>query len=275
MCKFRFAIADWCVPVSGPDVCRMAAEAGLDGVELNLGEFEHNLPLTDPHVRRYYLDAQQRYGVDFCSIAVNALDKSFVMPPENPQRAAERSFIMKAAVDTAAALKIPIIQVPSFWQNAIKTPEELEIAAGYFREACDEAEKHGIIVSSENPMSVEDNLALCDLVDRPNFRLYFDNENPVYFNGANSAEMLRALGSRVCQIHVKDGTDAQMSSCHLGQGHAYFHECVQVIHEIGYTGWIVSENNYDMPPFNTFENDRFELLVEDVRIMKQAFLQKS
>ena len=234
MCKFRFAIADWCIPVSGPDVCRMAAEAGLDGVELNLGEFEHNLPLTDPHVRRYYLDAQQRYGVDFCGIAVNALDKSFVMPPENPQR-----------------------------------------AAGYFREACDEAEKHGIIVSSENPMSVEDNLALCDLVDRPNFRLYFDNENPVYFNGANSAEMLRALGSRVCQIHVKDGTDAQMSSCHLGQGHAYFHECVQVIHEIGYTGWIVSENNYDMPPFNTFENDRFELLVEDVRIMKQAFLQES
>ena len=40
--------------------------------------------------------------MDFCGIAVNALDKSFVMPPENPQRAAERSFIMKAAVDTAA-----------------------------------------------------------------------------------------------------------------------------------------------------------------------------
>lgn len=271
MSRYQFAVAEWCMPVAGPAICRMASEAGLDGVELNLGLFEHNLPLTDPHVRRYYLDAQQKYGVGFAAIAVNALDASFVMPPENARREEERRFIMKAAVDTAAALKIPIVQVPNFWDNAIKNEAELEMAAGWFREACEAAERYGVIVSSENPMSVEDNLKLYDAVNRPNFRLYFDTENPVYFSRARTPDMLRAFGSRVCQIHVKDGTDGQMSCKPLGQGHAYFNECAQVIREIGYEGWIVLENNYDMPPFSTFENDRFELLAEDARILRRTF----
>lgn len=271
MKKLQFGIADWCVPVAGPTICRVAAEVGLDGVELNLGEFAHNLPLTDPHVRKLYLDEQQRYGVGFAALAVNTLDQSYVMPPENEQRAWERRFILKSAVETAAALKIPIVQVPNFWDNAIKNHDELVLAADFFREACELAEKHDVIVSSENPMTVEENLELMELVNRPNFRLYFDTENPVYFFGANTADMLRAYGDRVCQIHVKDGTDAQMSCKQLGQGHAHFQECAQVIREIGYEGWIVLENNYDMPPFNTFENDRFELLAEDVRILRRTF----
>ena len=271
MKKYLFGIAEWCVPVAGPAVCRMAAEAGLDGIELNLGLFEHNLPLTDAHVRRYYLDAQQKFGVGFAGLAVNALDASFAMPPENEQRARERRFILEAAVDTAAAMGIPIVQVPNFWDNAIKNHDELVLAADFLRAACERAEKHDIIVSSENPMGVEENLELMDLVNRPNFRLYFDTENPVYFSKTPTPDMLRAYGDRVCQIHVKDGTDEQMSCRLLGQGHAYFRECVDAIKEIGYEGWIVLENNYDMPPFNTFENDRFELLAEDTRILKRAF----
>lgn len=271
MGKYQFAIAEWCVPVAGPAICRLAAEAGLDGVELNLGAFAHNLPLTDAHVRRYYLDAQQKYGVAFAGVAVNTLDQSYAFPPENAQRAEERRFILKAAVDTAAALKIPVVQVPHFWQNAIKNRDERKLAAAFFQAACEAAEAHGIVVSCENPMSVEENLELIELVDRPNFALYFDNENPVYFSNANSAEMLRALGKHVCQLHVKDGTDAQLSCRLLGQGNARFYECVDVLREIGYTGWIVSENNYDMPPLTTFDDDRFERLVEDVAIMRRAF----
>lgn len=273
MGKFKFAVADWCALVSGPSVCRVAAEMGLDGVELSFTDFSRNLPLTDPTIRRYYLDAQQQYGVEFCAMAVNALDQEFAMPPENEQRAEERRFVLKSAVDTAAALNIPILQVPHFFANAIHNAEEMKMAAGFFREACEAAEKHGIIISCENPMNAQDNLALYELVNRPNFRLYFDNENPVFFAGENSAEMLRALGKHVCQIHVKDGTEDQLSCRHLGEGNAFFHECAEVVHEIGYEGWIVLENNYDMPPFNTFENDRFELLRRDVQIMKKAFSQ--
>lgn len=275
MGRYQFAIAEWCSPVAGPAVCRLASEAGLDGVELCFDGYEHNLPLTDARVRRYYLDAQQKYGMGFAALAVNALDKSFRMPPENERRAQERRFVLRAAVDTAAAMGIPILQVPNFWDNAIHNEDEMALTAGFFQEACEAAEPHGIIVSSENPMSVEDNIRLCDMVDRPNFRLYFDTENPVYFSRARTPDMLRALGDRVCQIHVKDGTDDQMSCMPLGQGHAMFDECAAVIREIGYRGWIVTENNYDMPPFNTFENDRFELLLQDVRTLKRAFAEQA
>ena len=273
MKKYQLGIAEWCVPVAGPACLRMAAEAGLDGVELVFGNYERNLPLTDARVRRYYLEAQQKYGMAFAGLAVNALDESFAMPPENERRAEERRFVLAAAVDTAYALGISILQVPNFWGNAIKNHDELVMTAGFLREACERAEKHGIIVSTENPLSVSENLELIDLVERPNFRLYFDTENPVYFTKTPTPDMLRIFADRICQIHVKDGTDEQMSCVPLGTGHAYFDECAEAIREIGYEGWIVLENDYDKPPFNTFENDRFELLCEDVRTLKRAFPQ--
>ena len=40
-------IAEWCSPIPGPAACRMAAEFGLDGVELDLGELRRGLPLSD------------------------------------------------------------------------------------------------------------------------------------------------------------------------------------------------------------------------------------
>ena len=70
---------------------------------------------------------------------------------------------------------------------------------------------------------------------------------------------------------MQSRTEEKLSCRHLGEGNACFHECVDVIREIGYEGWIVLENDYDMPPFNTFENDRFELLRRDVEIVKKAF----
>ena len=69
MKDIRIGIAEWCSTVPGPCACRVAAECGLDGVELDLGELRHGLPLSDAGVQRHWLDAQQRYAVGFPAMA--------------------------------------------------------------------------------------------------------------------------------------------------------------------------------------------------------------
>ena len=272
MKKYRFAICEWCSPVAGPDVCRLAAEAGLEGVELNIGDIRRNLPLSDARIQRYYLDAAQKYGISYTAMAVNTLDNYTTLHPDNIQESDMTRFILGKAVDAAAAMGIPIIQVPNFFSNEIRTHDNLLAAAQFLRYTCEHAEKHNIIVGSENTLSAEENLELVERVGMPNFRIYFDTENPVFFKQYDSAEMIRKLGSHICEVHVKDGTEDQLSCRPLGQGNARFHACVQALKDIGYSGWIVTENNYDMPPFNTFENDRFDLIVEDLKIMKKSFI---
>lgn len=270
MSNYRFAICEWCSPVAGPAVCQLASEAGLDGVELNIGDFNHNLPLSSARIQRYYMEAAQKYGIAFTAMAVNTPGVHTLLPAENQPEYAMTRLILSKAVEAAAAMRIPIVQIPSFFSNEIKTPENLRSAAHFLRYTCELAEKYNILVGSENTLSLDETFELIDLVDRANFRIYFDTENPVFFKNNNPAEMIRRLGSHICEVHVKDGTAEQLSCRPLGQGHGHFFECVEALKDINYSGWIVSENNYDMPPFNTFENDRFELIVEDLRIMKQA-----
>ena len=48
MNRFQFGICEWCLPPVGPDVCRLAAGYGLDGVALDMGSLGDGLRLADP-----------------------------------------------------------------------------------------------------------------------------------------------------------------------------------------------------------------------------------
>ena len=63
MSQRRIAICQWCAPVEGPAVCRFAAEAGLNGVELDIGPLDQGMPMTDPAVREKYLAEAEKYGI--------------------------------------------------------------------------------------------------------------------------------------------------------------------------------------------------------------------
>ena len=259
-------IAEWCSPIPGPAACRMAAEFGLDGVELDLGELRRGLPLSDAGVRRYWLEAQQSFAVAFPALAVNTLGGNCRLRPESPAQEALCREIISKAVEAAAALGIAVLQIPNFAGFAINGREDIEAAAGFFRWACELAEPAGIVIGSENTLNGEENLLLSDRVNRPNFKIYFDNENAVFFRGEDPAEQLRRLGGRVCQIHMKDGVDGALSSRPLGEGHGRAAECLAAIQDIGYDGWVVLENEYDTEAFS--QSGRFEALRADVAWLK-------
>lgn len=57
----------------------------------------------------------------------------------------------------------------------------------------------------------------------------------------------------------------------LGQGITEFQESVQAIKEIGYAGWIISENFYCRPNLMTDGEGPVSLAEKDVETLKSAF----
>ena len=270
MSDIRLGICEWVSPVAGPSVCRVAAETGLNGVELDIGNCERGLPLSNAKVQRYYLEAAERWGVTFSSMALNGLAPHTLLHPEDRQEDEVVRDILQRSVDAAAALSIPILQVPSFYDGNMESPERMAATAQYLRYLCDLVGDKGILVGSENTLTAAENLVLIDMVNRPNFRIYFDIQNAIFFRREDPAEAIRKLGKAICEIHLKDGTEDVLAGKALGEGHASFEACMQAIKDVGYSGWLLLENNCDRPPLCAPGQDPFEVIRRDVDRVKAA-----
>ncbi len=266
MNRFQFGICEWCLPPVGPYVCRIAAEYGLDGVALDMGSAADGLRLTDPRIRKWYMEESRKTGVAFCALALNVLFAFDIVHRGTAAQEAEIGRILDEAVDAAAEMDIPVIQVPAFHGIAMTGKEEMTVMAERFRRMCDRALPRGIVVGTENTLDAEGNRELIRMAGRENFRVYYDTENPYYFSFGESPDILAGLEGCICQVHVKDGEAGSMSLTPLGKGNGRFRECADILLKSGYSGWIILENE-----FKAWSRDNHRLLAEDIRTMKQAF----
>lgn len=266
MNRFQYGICEWCLPPVGPHVCRIAAEYGLDGVALDMGSTEDGLRLADPRIREWYTEESRKTGVSFCALALNVLFAFDMIHRGDDRKEAEINRILDAAVEAAADMGIPVIQVPSFPPNAMTEREHMEVMAERFRRLCDKAMPHGIVIGTENTLDAEGNRELLRMTGRDNLRVYYDTENPYFFGFGESPEILAGLEGLVCQVHVKDGEAGSMSKTPLGEGNGRFRECAGILLDSGYRGWIILENE-----FKAWGRDNRRLLEADIRTMKAAF----
>lgn len=270
MKNIKIGACDWGLPGNGLYATQIAAEVGLDALSLKIGLYEFDYPLTQPEMQKIYLGEQQKYGVEYCAIALNDFDN---IPMHARKGTKEYDIVwdlLRRAVQTAKALGVQIIQVPGFGASEIKTEEDMEHSARAFQYLCDTAGAHGITVAGENLMTAEAFGQLSQMVDRDNFRLYFDSQNYHLSRGYSETEMLEGLYPYMCnQLHVKDGQGA-MSGGLLGTGDSGFFETMDWLDRHNYTGYILLENYYDQLPLRTQAENPYDLLREDIKILKKA-----
>ena len=179
--------------------------------------------------------------------------------------------LLRRTVPTAKALGVPMIQVPGFVASEIKSEEDMEHSARAFQYLCDTAGEYGISVAGENVMNAEEFHKLYDMVDRKNFYLYFDSQNYFLNRGYRETDILEGLYPLMCnQLHVKDGKDGGLSGALLGTGDAGFHDTMKWLDQHNYTGYILLENYYDQLPLRTQAENPYDLLREDIKILKKA-----
>ncbi len=269
MKNIKIGACDWALPGSGLYATQIAASVGLEALSLKIGLYENDYPITHAEMQKIYLNEQQKYGIEYCAIALNDFDN---IPMHARKGTPEYDMVwdlLRRAVPTAKALGVSIIQVPGFAASEVKTEEDRAHSAAAFRYLCDAAGEHGIAVAGENLMTPAEFTAMSEAVDRENFFLYFDSQNYNVFRGYNEVDVLEGLYPRMCnQLHVKDGE--VMSGGLLGTGPSNFHATMQWLNDHDFEGTILLENYYDQLPLRTQAEDPYELLREDIKILKAA-----
>ena len=57
--KVKLGIAEWALPVDGPYGCKIAAEIGFEGIQLDVGSYERNFPKTKKIVLQKHGNSQK------------------------------------------------------------------------------------------------------------------------------------------------------------------------------------------------------------------------
>jgi sugar phosphate isomerase/epimerase len=220
-------------------------------------------------VQKAYADARTTWNIEIPSIVIDDLCIYGITNPRNEIKDIAKLSIIKC-IDTAEALNIPIIIIPSFYDSEIRNEDDFNTTVGCLTEVCDYAQDKGIIVSTENPLSSEENIRLINSVKRKNFKIFFDTQNPYFYKKFYVPNMIRTLADYICQIHVKDGIEA-LSGSQLGKGKSDFYKSMEVLKEINYSGWLILENLYDRKPLSLTNEDPAELIKQDIKILKDFF----
>jgi len=267
--NIKIGATDWGLPGAGLYSVKIAAASGLDALALKIGSAENDYPIFSATMQDFYLEDQQRYGVEFCALALNDFDFIAMHAPKDAPEYENVERILSGAAKTVIRMGIPMLQVPAFNQSEIKNEEEMRRSAECFRFLCDAVGDKGIRVASENLLSPESFKALHEMVDRPNFGLYFDSQNYHLNKGWNEAEILeKSWPLMVDQLHVKDGNGA-LSGSLLGEGDTGFDETMKLLASKGFKGTIILENYYDQLPLR-LAGDPYELLAKDLETLRST-----
>lgn len=271
MAKYKFACTQWGMPGEGWYAVKTAAEAGLDGLQLELGSYENGYPLAQKCVREGYMEDAKRYGVAFPSLVLNDLGNNDFVHGRNTKEGQIAYESFDIGIEVAAEMGIELIMIPNFFNNFITEPEHYDNAAEALQYCCDKAQRYGITIGSETVLAWEDHKKILDKVNRDNVGVFFDSMNYQYFSNLDPLENLKKLYPyMVNQLHVKDGVK-NLSECMLGEGNMQFKEQADFIRESDFTGWIIIENYYSHMPFRgDSRSNQLALLKKDLKNLKQV-----
>lgn len=271
--QVKLGITEWSLPVEGPYGCKIAADVGFEGIQLDIGSYERNFPKTKRCVQDAYLEAADKFGIKYTSIACNELDNFNMVAQKGFNERAIAFKTITSAIDAAAAMGIPMVMVQSFKASALETDQDFARAINVIRQASDYAlDKGQITIGLENLLSVENLLRLIDDVGKPNVKIYFDTQNYYLSEKADVVSMVEPLIPHICEVHVKDGYEADIepSGALLGKGDSGFFDTIAELRRCGYSGWLISENFYDRGPVSKLSNDPKALMLKDYQILKRV-----
>lgn len=253
MSKLKFGVCEWAFPAWGVSAVRMAHEAGFEGVQLgDAGACMHAHPLRDKRVQDYYLNAGAKYDIEFPQIHLYTLGHLcyYRSAPDTIEGKTCREIIRNAVI-AASEMGVPSVIIDAMkLNNPAKKQHTLDVA----KYAVKLGAEYGIKIGVECDFSLEDHFKFLDEVGG-NLRLCFDTHNPCMYGTGYPPDMIRALGKeRMDHFHIKDNAgdkDGMVTYdtplVPFGTGITHFREAAEAVKEIGYEGWIISENMYYQP----------------------------
>jgi sugar phosphate isomerase/epimerase len=212
-----------------------AKKAGLDGVEVRVGDPADRLHIADPAVRQQYKEKMAETGVVISSLMMGLLNSN---PLASDPRAPAW---LEQSIDAAKGLGAKVILVAFFGKgNLLEGGQvkkgDVDVVVRRIKAAAPRAKEAGVILGIENTLSAKQNAELIEQIGHESVQIYYDVGNSARLGYDVPAE-IRFLKDRIAIFHFKDGPN------YLGEGKVPFRPIAAAVREIGYRGWIVMETS--------------------------------
>jgi len=157
---------------------------------------------------------------------------------------------------------------------------QLEILAGWFREAVNVAEAHGVRLAVENHIdyTADECLWLIEQVNSPNFGLNFDTGNFLRLLD-DPVKGMHKLAKYVLATHIKDlkprkGVPVDewyfFSSAPVGEGLVDNQKLAQSLKDVGYPGFLAVEVDHLHPDYHYDEHAAVRQSIAELRRISNA-----
>ncbi|HJM65114.1 MAG: xylose isomerase [Roseibacillus sp.] len=243
---FQIGVCDWNLGLSAnPKSLELAAQIGLDGVQVSFGPPGGKHDLRTPEARELFRKAEEKHGTRMASLGMGVLNGSpYKSHPDTEQWVAD-------SVDAAKAAGLTVVLLAFFGKGDLKgdakgTAEVIR----RLKAVAPRAEKAGVILGLETWLDVDEHLHILDSVGSPNVQVYYDLGNSNH-RGYDIYKEIRMLGrKRICEIHAKDYAGKL-----FGQGQVDFWEARRALDDIGYRGWIQIEGRQPFGLIDSYRHD--------------------
>jgi sugar phosphate isomerase/epimerase len=227
---FKLGVCDWTIGKrTDPGSFELAKRIGVDGVQVDLGSGEKNLPLFDPQLQQTFLDAAKEQDMEIASLALGVLNN---VPYKSDPRA-ERW--VAQGIDVCKAMGTNVVLVAFFGDGDLRNDKEgTDVVVQRFKNVAPKAEKAGVSLAIESWLSAEQHMDIIDRVGSPAIKVYYDVGN-CHKAGYDIYKEIRQIGKHICEFHAKDYHNL------YGMGSIDFTAVRQAMDDVGYRGWIVME----------------------------------
>ncbi|MEM2920720.1 MAG: sugar phosphate isomerase/epimerase family protein [Candidatus Bathyarchaeia archaeon] len=236
---FRLGAIDDALGVSWDKVFDLAAQAGLEGVELGVGEDYFKTKLWKKEGRRELKGLSEASGVTIPSICLHTYWRfSFASNEEKTRARAQQ--VAEQAAEIASELGARNLLIPLTSAEGVN-PEKARLRWVQGIKSCaNMAESFGVIYALENvgqpfARSGEQLSSIIDEIGSSAVRAYYDPGNAVHANLDPVVE-IGILGKRISQVHMKDP-----GGVHLGEGRMDIPDVLRALEGVGFTGWLIME----------------------------------
>ena len=253
---FKLGVCDWTIGKrTDPASLEMAKRIGLDGVQVDFGRGQKELPLFDSDLQKKLLDEAKRQDMEIASLALGVLNS---VPYKSDPRA-ER-WVAKS-IDVCKAMGVKVVLLAFFGDGDLRNDKEgTDVVVQRLKKVAPSAEKASVVFGIESWLSAEQHLDIIERVGSPAVKVYYDVGNS-HKAGYDIYEEIRQLGKHICEFHAKDYDDL------YGKGSIAFKEVRRAMDDIGYRGWIVMEGT--KMPLGIEESCRY-----DAEYLRQIFPRK-
>jgi len=210
-----------------------AGQAGLDGVEIGVGDPADRLRIADPACRKTIKEQMKATALAVSSLSMDLLNGNPVAT--HPKGLAWLEQTVDAAKDLGAAgILVPFFGKADLLEGKELKRDAVDALVGRMKEIAPRAQKAGVALGLENTCSAKQNLQILDRIGSDAVGCYYDIGNSTCAGYDVPAE-IRQLKGRICMIHFKDGHH------YLGEGKVKMQPVGEALKEIHYAGWIVLE----------------------------------